>query len=69
MSVIFSYWSLHRKIYKLGEYIMGSIITIFYPTKNHNALECFPLELYFYSCIQNFRSEERRGRERVFRAV
>lgn len=43
MSVIFSYWSLHRKIYKLGEYIMGSIITIFYPTKNHNALECFLL--------------------------
>ena len=45
---------MHHKIYKLGEYIMGSIITIFYPTKNHNALECFPPELYFYSCIQKF---------------
>ena len=26
--------------------VMGSIITIFYPTKNHNALECF-----LWNCI------------------
>ena len=47
-----SFEFVNHKIYELGEYITGSVTTIFYSTKNHNALECFSLELYFYSCIQ-----------------